>query len=473
MTCSHQMKLPKKYCWMLLISTTSWYQKWGTICIIADAGRTDSGARWNCWRWTVRFLKVAPHKRFWRLIFWLHMMVLLSKFTWIQMTHLALCLSAFRATSFLVIGCRKDILNRKAKQIAYTTSIVPHHRMLLSYETKIDQIMKVFGNGVNQKEKPSGCNENAIKWTYFLVFCLESKLLESDNSRKNSRALATVCPNRPNCKTFSPGVVPRGSIAILHNFGHKHHQIRFHDSCAQPLSTWSSRWTMGENEPIYTCIRFYEILSCSVQKKCFGQVTIKSQQGSSTRHQIWGVPITRQDETQRCRNARALVHLGSIRFQKNWGHCDWLVDLMEYNLHARKLNKPLWCQHQGQQVLHTANGFSQNNHCSTFNYREKDRGNCFLHWTLTRILYILGTLDGIYWYIHCIITLDIYWHTSNQFDVLNRILLNHFEMPWKLCWVKAPTTVKSRTSSTILAAQSLKHPRDLPREELHELTIRI
>ena len=37
-----------------------------TICTIADGCGTDSGARWNCWR------LVSSHKRFWRLIFWLH-----------------------------------------------------------------------------------------------------------------------------------------------------------------------------------------------------------------------------------------------------------------------------------------------------------------------------------------------------------------------------------------------------------------
>lgn len=105
------------------------------------------------------------------------------------------------------------------------------------------------------------------------------------------------------------------------------------------------------------------------------QVTIKSQQGSSTRHQIWGVPITGQDETQRCRNASALLRFASVhpvdQLRKNWSR-DGLGDLMGsagVRLQSPR-NSTIWCQHQGHQVLHSAwNGFSQKNHRFIFNYR--------------------------------------------------------------------------------------------------------
>ena len=116
------------------------------------------------------------------------------------------------AASFLVIGCRKDILNRKARQIAYTTSIVPHG-VFLSYETKTDQMMKVSWRWTARKSEVVAMKLDVLK-----VNCLSQTTQEKTQEfwHPTNTKLQNVLP-----WSWS---VPRGSIAILQDFRHK---IRF------------------------------------------------------------------------------------------------------------------------------------------------------------------------------------------------------------------------------------------------------
>lgn len=96
------------------------------------------------------------------------------------------------------------------------------------------------------------------------------------------------------------------------------------------------------------------------------------------------------------------------------------------------------CQHQGHQVLHSAwNGFSQKNH--RFFFQLMDRGNCFLHYTLTRLLYILGTL-----HMYTLSTFNIVRISSIYVDYWV-YLLTYFELTLSiLCILDSVKTLLSR-----------------------------
>lgn len=288
------------------------------------------------------------------------------------------------AASFLVIGCRKDILNRKARQIAYTTSIVPHG-VFLSYETKTDQMMKVSWRWTARKSEVVAMKLDVLK-----VNCLSQTTQEKTQEfwHPTNTKLQNVLP-----WSWS---VPRGSIAILQDFRHKIRFQWFSSLCT--VTQYHLKFKMNHGKQMKQCNVLSRLVHIFSIEPRWVQVTIESQQGSSTRHQIWGVPITGQDETQRCRNASASLRFASLhpvdQFIKLESWRTWWLDGIS--------RCQVTISHKLHHLVSAPRSSSTSQYMDShrkiivlFSIIEMDRGNCFLHYTLTRLLYILGTLHRI------------------------------------------------------------------------------